>query len=335
MNKTNPEQLRADDPVGHEAPQADIDQLESAVGPESSLWSDAWHTLKHNPMFIVSGIIIVILILIAAFPQLVLSWYPGETDPDACSLVDHSANVPTKGRPSGDAWFGHDIQGCDYFTRTILGTRTSIAVGWLVTVGAFVIALVFGSIAGYFGGVIDSIIARITDVWFALPGILFAIVALSVVDGLPEWIPIMDEQRGIPEVAIVLIATGWTGMLRLMRSSVLSNREADYVSASKALGASHFRIITRHIIPNSMAPVIVYATIFVGVIISAEAALSFLGVGLQLPAISWGLMISVASRQILNAPHLLLFPGIFLSVTVLSFIMMGDALRDALDPKLR
>ena len=124
-------------------------------------------------------------------------------------------------------------------------------------------------------------------------------------------------------------------MLRLSRSAVLSVRETEYVDAARALGASNFRIIRRHILPNSLAPVIVYATITVGVIISAEAALSFLGVGLQLPAISWGLMISVAQQRILTAPHLLLFPGIFLSVTVFSFILMGDALRDALDPKLR
>ena len=121
-------------------------------------------------------------------------------------------------------------------------------------------------------------------------------------------------------------------MLRLVRSSVLSVKEAD---AARALGASDFRIISRYILPNSLAPVIVYATILVGVIISAEAALSFLGVGLQLPAISWGLMISVAQGRILAAPHLLFFPGLVLSITVFSFILMGDALRDALDPKLR
>jgi ABC-type dipeptide/oligopeptide/nickel transport system permease subunit len=124
-------------------------------------------------------------------------------------------------------------------------------------------------------------------------------------------------------------------MLRLMRSSVLSIRGLDFVDAARALGASDFRIITRHILPNGITPVIVYATITVGVIIAVEATLSFLNVGLQLPAISWGLMISEAQRRILSAPHLLFFPGVFLSVTVFSFILMGDALRDALDPKLR
>jgi ABC-type dipeptide/oligopeptide/nickel transport system permease subunit len=143
------------------------------------------------------------------------------------------------------------------------------------------------------------------------------------------------QKRGLWQVSLVLIVLGWPTMLRLLRSAVLSAKEQDYVDAARALGASDFRIITRHILPNAMAPVIVYATITVGVIISAEAALSFLGVGLQLPAISWGLMIAGAQTRILNSPHLLLFPGAFLSMTVFSFILMGDALRDALDPKLR
>jgi ABC-type dipeptide/oligopeptide/nickel transport system permease subunit len=141
--------------------------------------------------------------------------------------------------------------------------------------------------------------------------------------------------RGFGIVVFVLVILGWPTMLRLARSSVLSVKESDYVEAARALGASDVRIMARHILPNAIAPVIVYATITVGVVISAEAALSFLGVGLALPAISWGLMISQAQVRILSSPHLLLFPGLFLSVAVFSFILMGDALRDALDPKLR
>jgi ABC-type dipeptide/oligopeptide/nickel transport system permease subunit len=133
----------------------------------------------------------------------------------------------------------------------------------------------------------------------------------------------------------VLIILGWPTLMRLMRSTVLSGKEADYVAAARALGASDWRIMRVHILPNAIAPVIVYATITVGIIISAEAALSFLGVGLRLPAISWGLMISNAQNRILEQPHLLLFPALFLSVLVLCFILLGDALRDALDPKLR
>jgi ABC-type dipeptide/oligopeptide/nickel transport system permease subunit len=193
-----------------------------------------------------------------------------------------------------------------------------------VTIFATLIALVGGAAAGYYGGSTDSFIARLTDIWFVIPTILGAIVVLS-----------LFPTRGIMTVSLVLILLSWPTMLRLVRSSVLSAKTQDYVDAARAMGASNLRIITKHILPNSLAPVVVYATITIGVIISAEAALSFLGVGLQLPAISWGLMISTAQERIITAPHLLLFPGAILSITVFAFILMGDALRDALDPKLR
>lgn len=279
----------------------------------ASLWGDAWRELRGKPVFVLSAILIVVLVLMAAWPRLFTS-----IDPRQCSLSNSLL------RPSAEHWFGTDLQGCDYYARTVHGARISITIGLLVTIFATFVAVVGGSIAGYYGGLPDTIIARITDIWFAVPTILGGIVILT-----------LFGERGVLQVSLVLIVLGWPTMLRLARSAVLSVKEEEYVDAARALGASDFRIISRHILPNSMAPVIVYATITVGVIIAAEAALSFLGVGLQLPAISWGLMISVAQNRILTAPHLLLFPGLFLSVTVFSFILMGDALRDALDPKLR
>ena len=300
------------------------------AGPEAGLWSDAWATLKRNPSFIVSGILILLFVVMAVFPDAFTWFYPGESDVEHCPL-SRSSNVPGQGRPSADAWFGFDIQGCDYYLRTIHGARISIYVGLIVTAGAVLVSMTLGSIAGYYGNWLDTLITRITDVWFAIPTILGGIVLLSVASDFP----FLGGQRGIKQVSMVLIVLGWPSMLRLMRSTVLSTKEMDYVLASRALGARDRRIIVRHIIPNSVAPVIVYATITIGVIISAEAALSFLGVGVQLPAISWGLMINTASGRILNTPHLLFFPGVFLSVAVFSFIIMGDALRDALDPKLR
>lgn len=287
-----------------------------AVEPEArsaSLWGDAWRELRTRPVFVISAFLIVVLVLMAAWPGLFTS-----IDPRQCTLTNSLL------RPSTEHWFGTDLQGCDYYARTIHGARISITIGLLVTIFATFIAVVGGSIAGYYGGITDTIIARITDIWFAVPTILGGIVILT-----------LFGERGVLQVSLVLIVLGWPTMLRLARSAVLSVKEEEYVDAARALGASDFRIISRHILPNSLAPVIVYATITVGVIIAAEAALSFLGVGLQLPAISWGLMISVAQNRILTAPHLLLFPGLFLSVTVFSFILMGDALRDALDPKLR
>jgi oligopeptide transport system permease protein len=283
-------------------------------GRQASLWSDAWRQLRRSPMFLVSAAFILLFVVMAIAP-----WLFTSQDPRDCDL---SRSLQ---RPSAGHWFGYDIQGCDYFTRVVYGARVSIVIGILVSGFATLIGVVLGSMSGYYGGLRDSVIARITDIWFAVPTILGAIVILTT----------FGSNRGLAQVSLVLIVLGWPTILRLMRSMVLSVRELDYVQAARALGASNLRILRRHILPNAMAPVIVYATITVGIVIAAEATLSFLGVGLQLPSISWGLMISVAQTRILRAPHLLLFPAIFLSVTVFSFILLGDALRDALDPKLR
>jgi len=289
-------------------------EAEPTVGREGSLYADAWRHLRRRPVFIIAALLILVMAVMAVWPGLFT-----RIDPKACNLADSLLT------PSSEHWFGTDLQGCDYYARTIWGARVSITIGILVTAASTLIAVVLGSIAGYFGGLVDTVIARITDIWFAIPTILGGIVILRSI----------FSTRGLLQVSLVLIVLGWPTMLRLVRSAVLSVKESDYVDAARALGASNFRIIRRHVLPNSIAPVIVYATITVGAIISAEAALSFLGVGLQLPAISWGLMISVAQNRILTAPHLLLFPGLFLSITVFSFILMGDALRDALDPRLR
>jgi ABC-type dipeptide/oligopeptide/nickel transport system permease subunit len=282
-------------------------------GRRASLWADAWRELRHSPLFIVSAVLMAVFVAMAAFPRLFTS-----RDPRSCDL---SRSLES---PSAQHWFGFDILGCDYYARVIYGARVSITIGVVVTVFSVIIAVVLGSLAGYYGGLVDTVIARTTDIIFGLPFVLGAIVILSVV-----------SDRNLPAVSFVLIILGWTTMTRLMRSSVLGVRDMDYVKAAKALGATDFRLITRHVLPNAIAPMIVYATISVGIIISTEATLSFLGIGLQLPAISWGLMISDAQTRVLISPHLLFFPGVFLSLAVLCFILMGDALRDALDPKLR
>lgn len=287
-------------------------------GREAGLWKDAWRQLRRSPLFVISATTIVLFALMAAFPRLYLWYYPGSTDPRACSLTN------SVGRPSADAWFGFDLQGCDYYTQVIYGAKVSMIVGISTVVIAGVIAIVFGSMAGYYGGKLDTVIARVTDIWFGIPLILGAIVFLNAIG-----------TRGLMTVTLVLVAFSWMTMLRLMRSSTIEKREADFVDAARALGANTLRIITRHILPNAIAPLIVYSTITVGIIIAVEATLSFLGVGLQLPAITWGLMINSSFRRILTAPHLLAFPGLFLSVVVLAFIVLGDTLRDALDPRLR
>lgn len=290
-----------------------LDVMVEDLPRDASLWGDAWRQLRRRPVFIISATAIAILVLISIFPG-----FFATHDPRDCNLINSLI------RPSSEHWFGTDLQGCDYYSRTIYGTRVSISIGIIVVFFITIIAVAGGSVAGYYGGAIDSIIGRITDIWFVIPTILGGIVILSVL-----------QSKGIMTVSLVLIVLGWATLLRLARSSVLAVKANDYVDAARAMGASNRRIILRHVLPNAIAPVIIVSAIYVGVVIAAEAALSFLGVGLQLPTISWGLMISTAQQRIITAPYLLVFPGIFLSVTVFSFILMGDALRDALDPKLR
>jgi oligopeptide transport system permease protein len=286
---------------------------------QASLWGDAWRQLRRNPLFLIAAALLLVFTVMAVAPWLFTSQSPNlNENPGFCDLSR------TVGRPQSGAWFGYDILGCDYYTKVIYGTRVSLTIGLLVVGVDVMIAIVLGSIAGFFGGFWDGVIGRMADIWFALPTTLAGIVFLSVMG-----------ERGLLQVSFVLIFLGWPTLMRLMRSSVLSGKETDYVLAARALGAGNWRILRAHILPNGIAPVIVYGTISVGIIISAEAALSFLGVGLQLPAISWGLMISAAQNRILQSPHLLLFPAVFLSVLVLCFIIIGDALRDALDPRLR
>ena len=286
----------------------------SGGSPErSGLWSDVWRQLRRKPQFLFGATTVLVLTVMAVVPQLFT-----RTDPRECDLSR------SRQGPSGEAWFGYDVQGCDYYANVIYGARVSIAIGLLVVGGALVIGLVLGALAGFFGGWVDSLIARVADVIYGLPLILGAILILY-----------RFEERGIFAVTIALVVLSWMTPMRLVRSSVVAVRDADYVQAARALGATNWRLVTRHILPNALAAVLVYGTISVGVIISAEAALSFLGVGLRLPSISWGLMIGNAQAFLRTSLYLLLFPGAFLSLTVLAFIALGDALRDALDPKLR
>ena len=280
---------------------------------EAGLWSDAWRQLRRNPLFVGPAVVIVLFTVMAVAPGLFT-----RTDPRACDL-SHSLL-----RPSARHWFGYDLQGCDYYARVIHGARVSMTVGIATVAGTTLVAVVLGTLAGFYGGIVDTVIARVTDVWFALPTVLGAVVVLSVLGG-----------NGLPQLTLVLVLFGWPTMTRLMRSAVLSVRDMEYVTAARALGAGDLRLMWRHILPNALAPVIVYGAIRVGIVIAAEATLSCLGLGLQLPSISWGLMIAGAQPRLLTAPHLLLFPGLFLSVTVLAFVLLGDALRDAFDPRLR
>ncbi|MEU6840802.1 ABC transporter permease [Streptomyces sp. NPDC046716] len=284
-----------------------------------SLWGDAWYELRHRPMFWVSSILLFVLIVIAIFPGLFTSVSPRDGD-----LVHHYLSKPEYTHVFQADWFGYDQQGRSLYARVIYGTRASITVGVCVTAAVTVVGGLLGLLAGYFGGWIDSIISRIVDIFFGIPFLLGTMVVLNAF-----------VDRKVYVVILALAFLGWTSIARVMRSSVITAKQADYVTAARALGAGTNRILFRHVLPNAIAPTIVVATIALGGYIGAEATLSFLGLGLGDPTISWGIDISEGSKVIRDDPHALLFPAGMLTLTVFAFIMLGDAVRDALDPKLR
>ncbi|MDG9686854.1 ABC transporter permease [Streptomyces sp. DH18] len=283
------------------------------AGKPRSLWSDAWRDLRRNPVFIISALVILFLVTISIWPSLIASGDPLQAN------LDDAQKGSEPGHP-----FGFDPQGRDVYTRVVHGTRTSVTVGICSTLGVAILGSVLGGLAGFFGGWWDSILSRLTDVFFGIPVVLGGLVFLSVVTSSTVW----------PVVGFIVLL-GWPQIARIARGSVITAKQNDYVQAARALGASNSRMMLRHITPNAIAPVIVVATIALGTYISLEATLSFLGVGLKDPAVSWGIDISAAANYIRNAPHMLLWPAGALAVTVLAFIMLGDAVRDALDPKLR
>ena len=279
----------------------------------ASLWADARRQLVRDPIFVIASIYILLVTSMALLPIL---WT--RTDPSACDVK--LTRIP----PNGEHIFGTSLLGCDYYAFNIYGARPSLAIAILATLGIIVIGGLAGLLAGYFGGWVDAIISRIMDIFFSLPFLLGAIVFLVVVKDQTIW-----------SLAFVLVMLAWPTIARIMRSSVISSKNLDYVHAAKAVGASNGRLMFRHILPNAIAPMLVYATITLGSFVSAEATLTYLGVGLKAPAQSWGIAISQHQVYFLEDPWLLLFPCGLLVGTVLSFILMGDALRDALDPKLR
>ncbi|MFE2098486.1 ABC transporter permease [Streptomyces sp. NPDC059468] len=283
------------------------------AGKPRSLWSDAWRDLRRNPVFIISGLVILFLVFISLWPSAIASG-----SPLTCNL-----SKAQQGSQPG-APFGYDGQGCNVYTRTVYGARTSVTVGVCATLGVAVLGSVLGALAGFYGGLGDSVLSRVTDIFFAIPVVLGGLVLLSVVTSNTVW-PVIG----------FMVLLGWPQIARIARGSVITAKQNDYVQAARSLGASNSRILMRHIAPNAVAPVIVVATIALGTYITLEATLSYLGVGLKPPNISWGIDISAASPYIRTAPHALLWPSGALALTVLAFIMLGDAVRDALDPKLR
>ncbi|WOQ70284.1 ABC transporter permease [Microbacterium limosum] len=281
----------------------------------SSLWRDAWTDIRRRPTFWVTSVVVVVVVLMAIFPTLFT-----QVPPDRECFLSNSNGGPAPGHP-----LGFTFQGCDIWSRLVWGARTSLVVGLLATLIGTVIGTVMGALAGFYGGWLDSILSRIGDIFFAIPYILAAIVVMSV----------FSQNRTPLVLAFAIGGFAWASTARVVRAEVLRVRQADFVMASRALGLSRFRTLVSHVLPNAFAPVLVIATITLGAAISAEATLSFLGVGLGSDTMSWGLDISQAQSSLRVAPMALIYPSIALTVTILAFIILGELLRDALDPKAR
>jgi oligopeptide transport system permease protein len=298
-------------------PEAPGSPQAAATGPGRTLAGDAWATLRASWVFWGALVLITIFVVMAAFPNLFTHVAPDDCQASRARL-----------EPSGSAWFGYDVQGCDVYARSIFGARASIVVGTLATLVAMTLGSAVGIYAGFFGGIVDTLLSRLTDIFFAIPLLLGSIIILT---SIPT--PTGSAIFSILKVSFALAILGWTSTARVARSSVIQVKQADFVSASRALGASRTWMIRKHIIPNAIAPVIVITTISLGSFIGAEATLSYLGIGLQPPVISWGIAINDAAAYVRSTPHMLFFPAIFLSLTVLAFISLGDVVREALDPK--
>jgi oligopeptide transport system permease protein len=289
-------------------------------GKPRSLGRDAWSELVRRPLFIISLVLITIFLLMAIVPRLFTA-----KDPRTCDLA--LSRLP----PSSEAWFGYDNLGCDVYANTIYGARSSMTVGLVTTIMVVLVGGFLGMLAGFYGGRTDTLLSRTADVFFGIPFFLGALLVLTTFPSeadTPAW-------QTIGKVVLALTILGWPTFLRLMRASVIQVRGSDFVEAARSLGAPNSRLLRRHVLPNSLSAVIVVATLSLGGYIIAEATLSFLGIGLQPPVISWGAQISEAVPFLRVAPFMLFFPALFLSICVLSFMMLGDAVKDALDPKLR
>ncbi len=276
-------------------------------------WRDTWRELRRRPKFVVAAALIALIVVVALFPGWFTGIDPGYADPGQSLLP-----------PSAAHRFGTDLQGHDIYARTVYGARASLTVGLGATLLVFVVGGALGALAGFYGGWIDAVVSRIADVFFGLPLLLAAIVIMGVMHHRRVW-----------TVVAILALFGWPQVARVARGAVLEVRAGDYVLASKALGLSNFQTLIRHVLPNALGPVLAVCTLAFGVFIVTEASLSYLGVGLPASVVSWGGDINLAQSRLRSGSPILFYPAGALAITVLAFMMMGDALRDALDPGSR
>lgn len=280
--------------------------------PAITFWKDAWRRLKKNPVAMVSLVFLIVIILMCFFEPF---FSPYKFDFQNYKILDK--------KPFGNHWFGTDRLGRDLFVRVWKGGRVSLIIGFAGTAIELIIGCIYGGICGYFGGKIDTIMMRIVEVITTIPYLIVVILLLIVF------------QPGIKTLIFALCITGWVGIARLIRGQVMQLKNSEYVMAAKALGANSFRIILKHLLPNTIGIIIVYMTMDIPAFIFDEAFLSFLGLGIQSPNTSWGALVFAGQGVMTNHPYQLIFPTVAICLTMLAFNLLGDGLRDALDPNLR
>jgi oligopeptide transport system permease protein len=283
----------------------------------ASLWSDAWRRLRNNRMAVICGALTAAIAVFCLAGPTIVAWALG------IDAVTPNVDLGAVG-PSLAHWAGTDTLGRDMLMRTMIGGRIALGVAVVATLVALAIGVSYGAIAAYVGGRVDELMMRLVDVLYGFPTIVFIVVVSSVIEGLSVFVLFM-----------LIGAISWLNMARIVRGQVLSLRQQEFVDAARAIGASPLRIIFRHIVPNTLGPVIVYSTLSLPSVMLTEAFLSFLGLGVQAPLASWGTLVTEGSTQIAVYPWTLVFPGLVMSLTIFSLNFLGDGLRDALDPQMR
>ncbi len=288
---------------------------ELAIEQPSGLWKDAFDRMKRNPGAIVGAVIVGLFLTLALFAPVVAPHDPNEQ-------VGPRASTPAG--PSSEFKMGLDKQGRDYMSRIIYGTRLSLIVGVVSVAVGLGLGMLFGAIAGYLGGWVDSAIMRVMDILLAFPGFLLAIGLVTAMG------------RGLTQIMIAVGITNVPQFARVLRSSVIAQKESDYVLAARSLGARGRRLLVRHVLPNSLAPVIVQATLAMATAIIDVAGLSYVGLGPADPGLpEWGKMLADSAARLESGTHLVLFPGFAIVISVLGLNLIGDGLREALDPRLK
>lgn len=290
----------------------DIEQGENVSRPSVGYWSDAWRRLKQNKLAMIGLVIIIIYVIMAVFGESMVSFDFRSNDYENMNISPNSVH-----------WFGTDALGRDLWARVWAGARISLMIGLVSAVMQMTLGVLVGGVAGYFGGMFDLIVMRVTEILDSIPFLVFVILIMMVVGS------------GVIPIIIAFALTGWIAMARLVRGQVLQLKEQEFMLAAKSMGASSFRLIAKHLIPNMAGVLIVTLTMKIPQAIFAEAFLSYIGIGVMPPQTSWGQLANLGAQNMQVFPYQLLIPAFFISTMMLSLQIFGDGLRDALDPKLR